>query len=435
MSSPTPVRNGFRAVWRQPSIFFAELSARWSWGGAALLLIGLALFEYLQTLIVTPADMFLLRLKHPLAVSRALADIFRGSWPRVLHTFLLLVPALTVLWVVIMALGRFVTLRSLIDSAKVDSVETTSVPEKELDPTAFRPLNIRSSPLRFQPLRSLMGLNFLRSGLALAAFVSLVGSAIVSSFVSTVKHPHAGLALLLFIPLAIVVTTIWSSVNWFLSIAAVFVVRESEDTFGSIAAAVDFCRRCAGKVSGAGFWFGAMHLVAFVMATTVVMYPLSLSSVEPASVTLSLMGLVTLAYFAVADYLHIARLAGYVSLVEWDRSPKPVAVAAEPSEARDTIPVMPTTVVFIASTEQSTAAPIAVVAASPVAVKSVEGEARPEANPVAPPPIPALPVLEVAKQDLANQEDEPLFSSGEQRPGEDDPLIFGFAPGEPLRPK
>ncbi len=382
MSSPTPVRDGFRAVWRQPSIFLAELSARWSWGGAALLLAGLALFEYSHTLVVTQTDLFLLRLKHPLAVSRALADIFQGSWPRVLRALLLLVPALTLLWVVVMALGRFVTLKSLIAEAPVAR-------DEGLDPTAFRPLNIRSSPRQLRPLRSLMGLNFLRSGLALAALVSLLGSAIVSSFVSTAKNPHAGLAFLLFIPLAIVVSTIWSSVNWFLSIASVFVVRENEDTFGSIAVAVDFCRRCAGKVSGAGFWFGSMHLVAFVMATTVVMYPLSLASLVPASVTLSLIGLVTLAYFAVADYLHIARLAGYVSLVEWDRSPKPAVEVPAP----------------------------VVVAVPPAALPP------PEAG------------RGSSREGGANPEDEPLFASrpsGAPDQDLDEPLMPGFSPGEPL---
>jgi hypothetical protein len=383
MPSPTPVRDGFRAVWRQPSIFFAELAARWSWGGAALLLCGLALFEYLHTLVVTPADMFLLRLKHPLAVSRALADIFHGSWPRVLHSLLLLVPALTVLWIVVMALGRFATLRSLLDAARLPEEPLSA---SEADPAAFRPLNIHSPRLRWQPLRSLAGLNFLRSGLALAALISLLGSAVLVSFVSTVKHPHPGLAFLFFIPLAIVVFAIWSSVNWFLSIAAVFVVREREDTFGSIAATVDLCRRCPGKISGPGFWFGSMHLVAFVVGSTVVMYPLSLATLVPASVMLSLMALVTLAYFAVADYLHVARLAGYVSLVEWDRSPKPIEAAAQVTE----LPSMPP---------------------------------PPQQGLIAATPAVALP------------EDEPLFSSRPWTLADEDcdePIMPGFSPGEPL---
>lgn len=413
MTSPTPVRDGFRTIWRQPSIFFAELAARWSWGGAALLLIGLALFEYLQTLVVTPSDMFLLRLRHPLAVSRALADIFRGSWPRVLHTFILLVPALTALWIVVMALGRWVTLRSLLDSLKIEPATLPSTHD-EADPNAFRPLNIRSSSVRSRPLRSLIGLNFLRSGLGLAALVSLVGAGIVASFVSTPKHPHAGLAFLLFIPCVIVVSTIWSSVNWFLSIASVFVVRESEDTFGSIGAAVDFCRRCAGKVSGAGFWFGAMHLVAFVIASTVVMYPLSLANLVPASVTLSLMGMVTLVYCAVADYLHVARLAGYVSLVEWDRSPKPVAEILAPLVET----VAPTLTASSVGEPQ-------VASASEVGEAAAGNSGGPESSH----PRVDLPLS-------YGQEDEPLFSSGGSHPaGPDDSPVSGFAPGEPLRPR
>lgn len=431
MSNPTPVRDGLRTIWGQPSIFFAELAARWSWGGAALLLVGLALFEYLHTLIVTPTDMFLLRLKHPLAVSRALADIFRGSWPRLLHTLVLLIPALTALWVVLMALGRWVTLRSLLESLKIE-LPAPSV-EEEADPSAFRPLNIRSSSVRSRPLRSLIGLNFLRSGLALAALVSLVGSAIVASLVSTPKHPHAGLAFLLFIPLVIVVSTIWSSVNWFLSIASVFVVRESEDTFGSISAAVNFCRRCAGKVSGAGFWFGAMHLVAFVVASTVVMYPLSLANLVPASVTLSLMGMVTLAYFAVADYLHVARLAGYVSLVEWDRSPRPIV---EPIGEIVT-PVLETVAPALSVVSASEPAAIvvsggeAVVAGVATAEESVGLEPTSSVRSDS-----SLGPNTASSNQSSNQEDEPFFSlPGAQASGPDDSPVSGFAPGEPLRPK
>ena len=431
MSNPTPVRDGLRTIWGQPSIFFAELAARWSWGGAALLLVGLALFEYLHTLIVTPTDMFLLRLKHPLAVSRALADIFRGSWPRLLHTLVLLIPALTALWVVLMALGRWVTLRSLLESLKIE-LPAPSV-EEEADPSAFRPLNIRSSSVRSRPLRALIGLNFLRSGLALAALVSLVGSAIVASLVSTPKHPHAGLAFLLFIPLVIVVSTIWSSVNWFLSIASVFVVRESEDTFGSISAAVNFCRRCAGKVSGAGFWFGAMHLVAFVVASTVVMYPLSLANLVPASVTLSLMGMVTLAYFAVADYLHVARLAGYVSLVEWDRSPRPIV---EPIGEIVT-PVLETVAPALSVVSASEPAAIvvsggeAVVAGVATAEESVGLEPTSSVRSDS-----SLGPNTASSNQSSNQEDEPFFSlPGAQASGRDDSPVSGFAPGEPLRPK
>lgn len=356
MPSPTPVRDGFRAIWRQPSVFFAELSWRWSWGGAAILLAGLALFEYLHTLIVTPTDLMLLKLKHPLAVSRALADIFHGSGPRVIRTAIVLIPAVAFLWALLGAIGRFVTLRALI---------VRVMPDWTAEPSS---------------LRALIGVHALRVALALAGFVSLLGAAVVASFVSTPKNPHAGLALLLFVPLVILISLVWSSVNWFLSVASVFVVRDGEDTFGSIAEAVDFCRRCGGKISAVGFWFGAMHLIAFVIGATVVMYPLAVASLVPPAVTLALMGVITLVYFAVADWLYVARLAGYLAVVEWDRIP-----LQEPE-------VM-----------------------APVVIQP-----------------PTLPTTPDAGGDVS-LEDEPLFSSHSLADEDcDEPIMPGFSPGEPL---
>jgi len=355
---PTPIRDGFRAIWRQPSIFLAELAWRWSWGGATILLVGLALFEYLHTLIVTPADLLLLRLKHPLAVSRALNDIFHGSGPRVIRTLIVLIPALALLWTLLGALGRFGTVRALIARATPDWVpEPGSIP-------------------------ALVGLHALRVALALAGLLSFLGAALVASLVSSPKTPHVGLAMLLFVPLAILVFMIWSSVNWFLSFAAVFAVRDAEDTFGSIVAALDFSRRRGGKTSAVGFWFGAMHLVAFVIGMTVVAYPLALASLIPPGITLLLMGLVVLAYFAIADYLYVARLAGYLAVVEWDRSSpvEPDAVAPAGME--------PPTMLY-------------------------------------PPDSGGSEILE----------DEPLFSSRRRSLADEDcdePMMPGFSPGEPL---
>ncbi len=370
MPSSAPVRDGFRAIWCQPSVFLAEVAWRWSWGGAAILLAGLALFEYLHTLIVTRTDLMLLRLKHPLAVSRALADIFHGSGPRLVRTAIVLIPALALLWVLLGALGRFVTLRALI---------ARNLPDWSAKPGS---------------IRSLIGVHGLRVALSLAGLASLLGAAVVTSFVSKPAAPHAGLALLLFVPLVLLISMVWSSLNWFLSVASVFVVRDGEDTFGSVAQAVDFCRRCGGKISAVGFWFGAMHLVAFVIGTTVVMYPVAVASLVPPAVTLALMGAVTLVYFAVADWLYVARLAGYLSLVEWGRRP-----------VQESLPeVLP----------EPLPEPVAMV---PVAVLQLVA------------PLTSLP--EAAGQ--TNLEDEPLFSSRSLADEDcDEPIPHDFSPGEPL---
>ena len=410
MSSPTPVRDGFRTIWRQPSIFFAELSWRWSWGGAALILTALALFEYSQTLIVTKTDLLLLRLRHPLAVSRALADIFHGGGPRVVRAAIVLIPALAILWTLLGAVGRFGTLRAIV---------LRFVPELESKKGS---------------IRALIGLHALRVALALAGLVSLLGAALVASFVSTPKTPHAGLAFLIFVPLVVLVSMVWSSVNWFLSVAAVFVVRDvvrdAEDTFGAIAATVDFCRRNTGKISSIGFWFGLMHFVIFIIGMTVVMYPLAIVTLVPASVTLALMASVILAYLALADWLYVARLAGYVALLEWSRSPAALAEAAAsnlpaPPPIRFARPLSPAWGILGLN------APMVDVSMPSAAIPSIS--------------VPNIPNLDVApfaavgpslgSSLVSSFDDEPLFFLRPRPLADEDcdePLILGFSPGEPL---
>ena len=379
MPPPTPIREGFRAIWRQPSIFLAELAWRWSWGGAALILTGLALFEYLHTLVVTPTELMLLRLKHPLAVSRAMADIFHGSGPRVVLTALVLIPAFALLWILLGALGRFTTLRAL-----VAQVEQDWTPNRGA-------------------IRSLIGLHGLRVALALAGLLSFLGAALVASSVSTRNNPHLGFATLLFIPLAGLVSVIWSWVNWFLSISTIFTVRDGADTFGSVAAALEFCRRSGRKTTPVSFWFGAMHLVAFVIGTTVVAYPLALASLIPPGITLLLMAFVLLAYFAVADYLYLARLAGYLAIVERDSNPR--------SALETAVPVLRT------QPARQMLAPLQPQPAQPMPINSP-----------AKPPTPADG--EILAETLA---DEPLFSSRPLADEDcDEPVMPTFSPGEPL---
>lgn len=297
MPKPTPIRDGFSATWRQPSIFFAELSWRWSFGGAAVLLGFLALYEYLHTLYVTRGDLLLLRTNHPALVSQALAHVFRGSGPRLVAATLVLVITLSILWIIIAALGRAAVLRALIARLAPD---VTPAP---------------------RPLKPLFGLNFLRVALALAGLVGIFGSTIIAGFLTSPKTPRPGLVFLAFLALAGCVFLAWSTVNWYLSLGALFAVRDGKDTFAALDAATDLCRRRSGTVSGVSFGFGILHLVAFFIGTSIVAFPLSLANLLPPGFTFTLVAIVTLVYFALADWFYLARLAAYVSVVEWDHRP------------------------------------------------------------------------------------------------------------------
>ncbi len=161
-----------------------------------------------------------------------------------------------------------------------------------------------------------MTLNSLRVALALAAILSLTGAAIVAGFASPAANPRPGMAFFLFLPLAGLVCCIWSALNWLLSLAGIFVVRNGEDAVGAISAAVVFSREHLGPVFAVSTWTGFAHLVAWVGASSAISMPLAFAPILPWRLVVAGMILLTLAYFTVADWLYVARLAGYVCIAE-----------------------------------------------------------------------------------------------------------------------
>ena len=129
--------------------------------------------------------------------------------------------------------------------------------------------------------------------------------------------------MLVFFTIAMLVVLAWLAVNWFLSLASMFVVVQGEDTFGAIAAAAGLCRERTGPVLAVSFWFGLAHGVAFFMATSAVAFPLAFIAILPGSVVLGGVFLVTLLYFAVVDFLYMGRLAAYLYIAE---NPEDVAI-------------------------------------------------------------------------------------------------------------
>ena len=77
-------------------------------------------------------------------------------------------------------------------------------------------------------------------------------------------------------------------------------------------------------------WFGLAHLTAFVVASSVVAFPVGFAAVLPGSVVLGGVLLVTLLYFAIADFLYMGRLAAYVAMVEMPDVPVSVQIAPPP---------------------------------------------------------------------------------------------------------
>jgi hypothetical protein len=301
----TPTLEGFRAILLRPSFGLAEIAWRWSFAAAAGLLLCFSAFEYLDTLPVSKGDLFLLRSSQPALISRAMLHIFRGSAFRVVEAAVVLGLMLGVCWIVVASLARLATIRALLSYFRENEILPPDLENQE----------------GASKLWSLFALNFFRLAATLAAAAGCLAAALLGGAVTRPSDPAPGSALLIVLALTMLVWIAWSAVNWFLSVAAIFVVAHGQDTFGAIAAAVNLCQTRVGSVLAAGIWFGLAHLMVLVISASMVAFPLGFAGDLPAAVVFGGVLLVTLLYSTLADFLYIGRLAAYTAIVELSESP------------------------------------------------------------------------------------------------------------------
>jgi hypothetical protein len=336
MSGVSPTIEGFRAAFRRPSLTFAEIAWRWTVGAVAWALFLFWCIEYLDTLPVTDADAALLWTRQPLLVGRAIAHILRGSLNRAALAALLAALALSLLWIIAASVGRGATVRSLLDyfrrgvacsvsgagesntagqdSASGDSAAIVlAAVGKDVASNDSTETHLSAEP---RLLPSLIGINFLRIALTIAGLLAFAGAALLVRLALPRAHPHPGLAFMLFLPLAGLICVVWPMLNWLLSLACIFAVRDGDDVLSAISAAVTFSRERSGPVFAVSTWTGLAHLTALSVATTAVSFPIAFVRVAPTRLIIACAILVMLAYFAVVDWLYMARLGGYVCIAE-----------------------------------------------------------------------------------------------------------------------
>jgi hypothetical protein len=311
MAAVSPTLEGFRAAYRRPAVSFAEVLWRWSVGATATLLLFFGGFQYLSSLPLTGGEILFLRSKQPILVAKAIAHILRGNWNRGVASALLAALALTLLWMLAASLGRMATVGTLLDYFRRDtSLANSDAMESQPSAAVFR---------------SLFRLSFLRIAVAIAAFSGLVGAAVLAGDASPDSELNAGFAFLIFLFVAALVCFTWWILNWFLSLAAVLEVRDSEDALGAISAAVALCRDRANAVFAVSFWTALLHLAAFAFTISIAFLPLVLIGTVSWRVILLAIALIALIYFAIVDWIYIARLAGYVCITEMpEAAPEPI---------------------------------------------------------------------------------------------------------------
>ncbi|MBV9181595.1 MAG: hypothetical protein JO356_09790, partial [Acidobacteria bacterium] len=153
-----PMAEGFRLVFRRPAIALAEIVWRLSFVAATWVLCIVFAVEYIDSMPVDTVDRVLLGTRQPVLVAHALRRIFQGSAVDFAEALVIAGVALSLAWILLASLGRAATLSSLLDDLKI-----------------ARPI------LAGELLPSLMGLNFMRMGVTLAAVIGSLGAALLAN--------------------------------------------------------------------------------------------------------------------------------------------------------------------------------------------------------------------------------------------------------------
>jgi hypothetical protein len=293
------MRDGWRVLMRAPGVVISEIIWRWTFGIAFWALLFFSFHNYLSSIEISQSEYALMKALAPFTwmaitvrVMAAIVQGFRDMSP-------ILFPALCLLWVALASLGRVASVRALASG----------------DPRTHWP--------------SVVGLSLFRLAMLFATLVAYFGT---GALVSGTFDPqlHFGLNFFLMFLVLLVLSGIWSIVNWFFSVAAIFAARDGAGVWTSLRGAADLYQMRAGRT---GVWFSLIRSGLVIASTllSLILFSALLQGIR----LLPLFGIVfvTLIYFAAVDGLYMWRLATYIGLTEPEPEPPtplPSELPAEP---------------------------------------------------------------------------------------------------------
>ncbi len=284
MDNETPAHAGWRLARKNPKLVLLEVAWRWSFGLLALLLLWWAIVSVLHRVTISDADWAALRSLNLHDTPQTLAKIVVLFWEDFLLMLAALLSALALAWMITATWGRAATLYIL---------------------------------TKRNNTRAVAGLTLLRILLFLATLLATVfaveGAAWVSTPAADAAEPNWMLYLLMVLIALPLIMTAWGILNWVLSLAPLFAVREQKGAFTSLAAAFRSLR-CNRKV----YWSvsGVYGLYRGAALVTLTVTGLVLLALSQSKIVLGLLLALLLLYFAFADLLYVARLAAYLQIVE-----------------------------------------------------------------------------------------------------------------------
>jgi hypothetical protein len=149
----------------------------------------------------------------------------------------------------------------------------------------------------------------------LAIFVAVLAYFGAGILIARTFDPRADLGASISLSLLsmLVIATIWAVLNWLFSVAAIFTAKDGADITQSLRAAIELSTTGKGAIN---IWLWMMRTAAVIAISysSFFLFPLMLTGNRRAPLIAML--ILSVAYFAFADFLYMWRLAAYIGLTE-----------------------------------------------------------------------------------------------------------------------
>ena len=286
-------REGFRILRSDPALLAMELLWRWSFGLALLALSFMAYAHLRQAVFLSDGDEIALSGQDPFALASAAAGLIREAQPLLLRSLAQVFTVAAVLWIAAAALGRGIITRMIVRSF-------ASGYGVSIAPDAPR-------------WRVFATLKFGRVLMLLILAIGYLGGVSIAALINPREQNLLASTLIVFASLA-AASVLWSYVNWVLSLAPIFVVRDGLAALDSVVAAIAFVRRSHSRLTAIAIWNSTWRGLAATAISMAAAFSVVLHEALPPWTITVLLALATLLYLVVSDIFLLARLAAYASV-------------------------------------------------------------------------------------------------------------------------
>lgn len=271
-------------------------------------MVVLAAERLLASVPVSNGDIAALRSHDSALMAMAAVHIWQGSGAHLVDVFLIVAAAAALLWLLASAIGRIVTLEPLLPEASRNCA-------------------------------GVFGLSFLRVlcgwlGIALCLAVIVASSFAAAEVSDDAAHPNIALYFLLLLIGLPLVLLVWGVLNWYLSLAPIFCLREGKRAFDSVGEVMREAGRRRREFWSVSAAYAVPRFIALVLL--IVFAALAAAGLNQTAAIVTIV-LLSLAYFALADFFYIARMAAYIHLMGREDAAENL-IATAPAAAEQPLP-------------------------------------------------------------------------------------------------